>query len=202
LLLFRHKAPGVVAAVVEAATGVAPSAVTTNSHANASVFVFRDGGEVDPLVGLADAYPLEVWRRHLIDDEAVIVCFFVDAAARGRGLTRRMFRAAVDYARSQGARLLDVYTVDRESPATRTRWSSVRSRCTTAPGSAKWPGGSRSPVVRKTLPPRRTPKHREAMSSPARIGLNVRATRPSTKWRPAWNRSCIQRRCGRATSSP
>jgi GNAT superfamily N-acetyltransferase len=56
-----------------------------------------------------------------VDDRPVwsIVCFFVDRRARGRGLSERMLRAAVDYARSCGA----------------------RSPCTTAPGSGRWPGG-------------------------------------------------------------
>jgi GNAT superfamily N-acetyltransferase len=42
-----------------------------------------------------------------------IVCFFVDRDSRGQGLSERMLRAAVDYARSRGARLLEAYPVDR-----------------------------------------------------------------------------------------
>lgn len=51
-----------------------------------------------------------------VDERPVwsIVCFFVDKEARGTGLARRMLRAAVDYARSQGARLVEAYPVDRE----------------------------------------------------------------------------------------
>ena len=41
-----------------------------------------------------------------------IVCFFVDRNNRGRGLSERMLRAAVDYARSSGARLIEAYPVD------------------------------------------------------------------------------------------
>ena len=49
-----------------------------------------------------------------VDDRPVwsIVCFFVDREARGRGVSERMLRAAVDYARSRGARLLEAYPVD------------------------------------------------------------------------------------------
>jgi len=43
-----------------------------------------------------------------------IVCFFVDREARGRGLSNRMLRAAMDYARSSGARLIEAYPVDRD----------------------------------------------------------------------------------------
>ena len=53
-----------------------------------------------------------------VDERPVwsIVCFFVDPAARGRGLAERMLRAAVDYARSRGARLLEAYPVDAAGP--------------------------------------------------------------------------------------
>jgi GNAT superfamily N-acetyltransferase len=51
-----------------------------------------------------------------VDDRPVwsIVCFFVDRRARGRGLSERMLRAAVDYARSCGARLVEAYPVDKD----------------------------------------------------------------------------------------
>ncbi len=50
-----------------------------------------------------------------VDDRPVwsIVCFFVVPGARGRGLSDRMLRAAVDYARSRGARLVEAYPVDK-----------------------------------------------------------------------------------------
>ncbi|HEY8116429.1 MAG TPA: GNAT family N-acetyltransferase [Actinomycetota bacterium] len=43
-----------------------------------------------------------------------MVCFFVDSKARGRGLSQRMLEAAVDYARSRGARLVEAYPVDKD----------------------------------------------------------------------------------------
>jgi GNAT superfamily N-acetyltransferase len=51
-----------------------------------------------------------------VDDRPVwsIVCFFVDRSARGRGLSQRMLKAAVDYARSRGARLVEAYPVDKD----------------------------------------------------------------------------------------
>jgi GNAT superfamily N-acetyltransferase len=53
-----------------------------------------------------------------VDDRPVwsIVCFFVDREARGRGLSERMLRAALDYARSRGARLAEAYPVDSGEP--------------------------------------------------------------------------------------
>jgi GNAT superfamily N-acetyltransferase len=50
-----------------------------------------------------------------VDDRPVwsIVCFFVDRKARGRGLSKRMLRAAIDYARARGAHLVEAYPVDK-----------------------------------------------------------------------------------------
>jgi GNAT superfamily N-acetyltransferase len=51
-----------------------------------------------------------------VDDKPVwsIVCFFVDRGARGRGVSEALLRAAIDYARSQGATLLEAYPVDKQ----------------------------------------------------------------------------------------
>lgn len=51
-----------------------------------------------------------------VDDTPVwsIVCFFVDRRARGRGISSKLLRAAIDYARSRGVRLLEAYPVDKE----------------------------------------------------------------------------------------
>jgi ribosomal protein S18 acetylase RimI-like enzyme len=89
-----------------------------------------DGGTVPGLIGYQDGVPVawvslgpredygRLQRSPImkpVDDRPVwsIVCFFVDRDARGRGLAARMLRAAVDYARSQGARLLEAYPVDK-----------------------------------------------------------------------------------------
>jgi GNAT superfamily N-acetyltransferase len=93
-----------------------------------------DRGTVPGLIGYEDGVPV-AWvslgprndyaklRRSPVmkpvDDRPVwsIVCFFVDPRARGRGRSARMLRAAVDYARSQGARLLEAYPVDKDRPS-------------------------------------------------------------------------------------
>jgi GNAT superfamily N-acetyltransferase len=90
-----------------------------------------DQGTVPGLIGYEDGVPV-AWislgpredyaklRRSPImkpvDDRPVwsIVCFFVGPDARGRGLSERMLEAAVEYARSQGARLLEAYPVDKD----------------------------------------------------------------------------------------
>ena len=90
-----------------------------------------DRGTVPGLIGYQDGVPI-AWASHgpreeygrlqrksmlkPVDDRPVwsIVCFFVPREARGRGIGRKMLRAAVDYARSRGARLIEAYPVDRE----------------------------------------------------------------------------------------
>jgi GNAT superfamily N-acetyltransferase len=90
-----------------------------------------DRGTVPGLIGYEDGVPV-AWvslgpreeypklRRSQImkpvDDRPVwsIVCFFVERGVRGRGLSARMLQAAVDYARSRGARLLEAYPVDKD----------------------------------------------------------------------------------------
>jgi GNAT superfamily N-acetyltransferase len=49
-----------------------------------------------------------------IDDEPVwsVVCFFIDKGHRNRGLSVRLLRAAVDYARQRGGALLEGYPVE------------------------------------------------------------------------------------------
>ena len=50
-----------------------------------------------------------------VDDEPVwsIVCTFVDKTHRGRGIQRKLLRAAIDFARENGVRLLEAYPVDK-----------------------------------------------------------------------------------------
>jgi GNAT superfamily N-acetyltransferase len=90
-----------------------------------------DRGSVPGLIGYEDGVPV-AWvslgpredypklRRSPImkpvDDRPVwsIVCFFVDRSVRGKGLAERMLRAAVDHARSHGARLVEAYPVDAQ----------------------------------------------------------------------------------------
>jgi GNAT superfamily N-acetyltransferase len=89
-------------------------------------------GTVPGLIGYEDGVPV-AWvslgprddfpklRRSPImkpvDDRPVwsIVCFFVDRDTRGRGLAARMLDAAIDFARSQGARLIEAYPVDADA---------------------------------------------------------------------------------------
>jgi GNAT superfamily N-acetyltransferase len=93
-----------------------------------------DSGYVPGLIGYEDGSPVG-WislgpredyaklRRSpvmkAVDDKPVwsIVCFFVDKRSRGRGVSEAMLRGAIEYARSQGVRLLEAYPVDKVEPS-------------------------------------------------------------------------------------
>ena len=86
-------------------------------------------GEVPGLLAYADGKPV-AWcsvapretfaalerSRTLarIDEEPVwsIVCFFVGIPFRGKGVTQKLLRAAVEYAQARGAKIVEGYPVD------------------------------------------------------------------------------------------
>ena len=79
---------------------------------------YRDGSPVGWIsLGPRDGYAR---LRHSpvmkpVDDKPVwsIICFFVDAKARGQGVSECLLKAGIEYARSQGATLLEAYPVDK-----------------------------------------------------------------------------------------
>jgi GNAT superfamily N-acetyltransferase len=110
-------------------SGVGPGAA--NKRALRSLV---DGGCVPGLIGYEEGRPVgwislgpredyEKLRRSPVmkpvDDKPVwsIVCFFVDKRARGRGVSEALLEGAIDYARSQGATLLEAYPVDKDAPS-------------------------------------------------------------------------------------
>jgi GNAT superfamily N-acetyltransferase len=56
--------------------------------------------------------------RGLVGEEGVwsVVCFFIKPGRRGQGIGAALLRAAVDYARAHGAKVLEAYPIDRDSP--------------------------------------------------------------------------------------
>ena len=82
------------------------------------LLAYRDGRPVGwislgPREGYARLERSQVMKP--VDEEPVwsIVCFFVDRKERGKGVSKALLRGAIDYARSQGARLLEAYPVDK-----------------------------------------------------------------------------------------
>lgn len=68
--------------------------------------------------------PRSTYRRLVNDgssDEGIwsIACFFVVRRLRGLGITQRIIAAAVDFAKSKGASIVEAYPVDSESPSYR-----------------------------------------------------------------------------------
>lgn len=68
--------------------------------------------------------PRSTYRRLVDDgspDEGVwsIACFFVVRRLRGQGITQRIITAAIDFAKSRGASIVEAYPVDPESPSYR-----------------------------------------------------------------------------------
>lgn len=56
-----------------------------------------------------------------------IVCFYIDAAERGRGVGSALLGAAIDHARRRGARALEAYPIERERPSNADAFSGLRS---------------------------------------------------------------------------
>jgi len=68
--------------------------------------------------------PRSTYRRLVDDgssDEGVwsLVCFFVVRRLRGQGITQRIIAAAVDHAKSRGAKVVEAYPVAADSPSYR-----------------------------------------------------------------------------------
>jgi GNAT superfamily N-acetyltransferase len=67
-----------------------------------------------------ESYPVLARSRILkrVDEAPVwsVVCFFVSKGFRGQGLTTALLRAAVDYARQQGARVIEGYPIEPKNP--------------------------------------------------------------------------------------
>ena len=60
------------------------------------------------------AYLQQSKTLYPVDDQPVwsIVCFFIKARWRGRGLAKTLLRAAVDYAKAHGAQIVEAYPSD------------------------------------------------------------------------------------------
>ena len=68
--------------------------------------------------------PRSTYRRLVSDgssDEGIwsIVCFFLLKEYRGSGVTKRMLAAAIKHARTHGAKVVEAYPVDEDSPSYR-----------------------------------------------------------------------------------
>jgi ribosomal protein S18 acetylase RimI-like enzyme len=144
-----------------------------------------DQGTMPGLIGYENGVPV-AWvslgpredyaklRRSIVmkpvDDRPVwsIVCFFVDRRARGRGLSERMLRAAVDYARSRGAHLMEAYPVDTDEQShPDSMFFGAKSMYDRAGFREVARRRSTRPVVRKALRPGTSATHHTTPEEPA-----------------------------------
>ena len=92
-----------------------------------------------------------------IDDTPVwsIVCFFIDAHERGKGISTALLEGAIAFARSQGARLLEAYPVDkRERSHPLSLWWGTKSLFDRAGFREAARRKQTRPVVRRKIRPR------------------------------------------------
>lgn len=56
--------------------------------------------------------------RGIVSEEGVwsVVCFFIAPGRRGEGIASALLAAAVEFARARGAKALEAYPIDRDSP--------------------------------------------------------------------------------------
>jgi ribosomal protein S18 acetylase RimI-like enzyme len=96
-----------------------------------------------------------------VDEKPVwsIVCFYVDPRARGQSVSDALLRAAIDYARSRGATLLEAYPVDK---AQRSHpdflWFGAKSMYDRAGFKEVARRKEHRPVVRRGLRPKESPR--------------------------------------------
>lgn len=132
-----------------------------------------DDGTVPGLIGYRDGRPIawisvgprEEYLRLArlpvmkpVDDKPVwsIVCSFVDAKERGRGVAEAMLLAAIDYARDEGATLLEAYPVDKPEPSHPDfMWFGARRMYDRAGFKEVARRKPTRPVLRRTLRPRK-----------------------------------------------
>ncbi|MBA4181442.1 MAG: GNAT family N-acetyltransferase [Anaerolinea sp.] len=110
-------------------------------------------------VGPREAYPrLERSRAaKRVDSEPVwsVVCFYTAARYRGRGLMRRLIEAAADYAREQGAAVIEAYPKDAAllKPTTGAAYVGISGAFTAAGFVEVARHQPARPLVRRTLKP-------------------------------------------------
>ena len=118
---------------------------TRTSRNRAAMAKLAEGGTPPGLLGYKDGKPVgwvslgprEEFARlansptmRSIDDRPVwsIICFVVPSEHRKQGVAHELLAAAVDFAKAQGATLLEAYPVDRDAPgAPNASWFGSRS---------------------------------------------------------------------------
>lgn len=107
-----------------------PKGMTHAEHNKGSLRALVDRGVVPGLIGYRDGVPVgwislgprgdyaKLARSPVmkpVDDKPVwsVVCFYTAKGARGEGVSEALLKGALDYARGQGATLVEGYPVDK-----------------------------------------------------------------------------------------
>ena len=146
-----------------------PEGMTQAQFNKHSLAALVDRGVVPGLIGYLDGVPVawvslgpredyaKLARSPLmkpVDDKPVwsVVCFYTAQHVRGAGLSRQMLDGAAAYARSQGARLLEAYPVDKRTRGgDETMWFGAKSLYDAAGFIEVARRKATRPVVRKAL---------------------------------------------------
>jgi len=146
-----------------------PDGGSRGEHARCALKALVDKGGVPGLVGYRDGEPVgwvsfgprEEFARlerspimKRIDDKPVwsIVCFYTAKRVRGSGVAAAMLDAAIEYARSRGARLLEAYPVDRTGRGSDdSMWFGCKAMYDRAGFAEAARRGPTRPVMRKAL---------------------------------------------------
>ncbi len=133
-----------------------------------------DRGVVTGLIGYRDGVPVawvslgprEDYRKlarspvmKAVDDQPVwsVICFYTAKHARGEGVSAQMLAGAADYARAQGATLLEAYPVDKPGHGDDDNlWFGVKRMYDRAGYAEVARRKPTRPVVRKALRPKAT----------------------------------------------
>jgi GNAT superfamily N-acetyltransferase len=163
-----------------------PSGVGPAAANRAALKSLVDKGTVPGLIGYEDGSPVgwvslgpreeyvKLKRSPVmkpVDDAPVwsIVCFFVDRRARGRGVSTALLNAAIAYARSQGATLLEAYPVDKkEQSHPDSIWFGAKSMYDQAGFKEVARRKETRPVMRRVLRPPRASLPASKRSAPVR----------------------------------
>src|SRR4030095_10622282 len=128
-----------------------------------------DNGAVPGLIGYRNGEPVawvslgprEDYRKlerspvmKAVDDKSVwsVICFYTAKHARGQGVSAQMLAGAADYARAQGATLLEAYPVDKpERGAPDNMWFGAKAMYDRAGYKEVARRKATRPIVRKAL---------------------------------------------------
>lgn len=125
-MVWREKPPGLSKARGKERNALLKKALRERVSAGTPIGILGYDRDADAPVAWCSVAPRSTYRAlggldDLEGGDGVwsIVCFFVKRDYRGKGVTQRLLDAAIEYARSQRAKIIEAYPVDPDSPSYR-----------------------------------------------------------------------------------